>query len=84
VCSGDTHLQLESITKAIRLVEGGARFIATNPDETGPSRRVFMPATGACRLIESGHRQTGLLRGQAEPVDDASALRPLGGIPNRR
>jgi NagD protein len=27
----------QAITRAIRLIAGGARFIATNPDPTGPS-----------------------------------------------
>ena len=33
-----TH-SFENITRAIRLIERGARFIATNPDPTGPSRK---------------------------------------------
>jgi NagD protein len=37
----------EAITKAIRLVLGGARFIATNPDVTSPSADGPLPATGA-------------------------------------
>jgi NagD protein len=31
-------LSFESITKAIRLIDAGARFIATNPDPSGPSK----------------------------------------------
>ncbi len=34
------------MTKAIRLIDGGARFIATNPDETGPSPRARCPRPG--------------------------------------
>lgn len=46
VVLGETRTySFEAITKAIRLVEGGARFIATNPDETGPSREGVLPAT---------------------------------------
>src|SRR6266700_3922443 len=37
----------ESITKAIRLIDAGARFIATNPDVTGPSLEGPLPATGS-------------------------------------
>lgn len=37
----------EAITKAIRLVSAGARFIATNPDVTSPSADGPLPATGA-------------------------------------
>ena len=36
-----------AITKAIRLILGGARFIATNPDVTGPSIEGPLPATGS-------------------------------------
>lgn len=38
---------LHAITKAINLIIGGARFIATNPDPTGPSPQGIVPATGA-------------------------------------
>ena len=38
VVLGETRTySFERITQAIRLIEAGARFIATNPDETGPS-----------------------------------------------
>src|SRR6195952_564241 len=38
VVVGETrNYSFEAITKAIRLIMGGARFIATNPDATGPS-----------------------------------------------
>jgi len=49
----------EAITRAIRLVDAGARFIATNPDATGPSLDGILPATGSV----------------AAPVDETSALR---------
>lgn len=38
---------MPAITKAINLIVGGARFIATNPDPTGPSPQGIIPATGA-------------------------------------
>jgi NagD protein len=41
------------ITNAIRLIEGGARFIATNPDATGPSPQGPMPATGSVAALIS-------------------------------
>ena len=37
----------ESITTACRLVEAGSRFLATNPDATGPSPEGLLPATGS-------------------------------------
>src|SRR5881628_1292886 len=48
VVLGETRTySFESITKAIRLVRSGSRFIATNPDTTGPSPDGPLPATGA-------------------------------------
>ncbi len=41
----------EAITRAIRLVKGGARFIATNPDVTSPSPEGPLPATGAAAAM---------------------------------
>ena len=37
----------EMIKKAIRLICAGARFIATNPDPSGPSEDGIVPACGA-------------------------------------
>jgi NagD protein len=48
VVLGETRTySFESITRAIRLIEAGARFIATNPDVTGPSPEGPLPATGS-------------------------------------
>jgi NagD protein len=48
VVLGETRTySFEAITRAIRLVGRGARFIATNPDVTGPSPEGPLPATGA-------------------------------------
>lgn len=59
VVLGETRTySFEAITRAIRLVEGGARFIATNPDSTGPSRDGPLPATGAVAAMIS--RATGV------------------------
>ncbi|WP_310278308.1 HAD-IIA family hydrolase [Haloactinomyces albus] len=80
VVLGETRTySFEAITKAIRLVEGGARFIATNPDEKGPSPQGTLPATGAvAALIE---RVTGCAPyyiGKPNPLMMRSALRALG------
>ena len=80
VVLGETRTySFEAITKAIRLVEGGARFIATNPDEKGPSQEGTLPATGAvAALIE---RVTGCAPyyiGKPNPLMMRSALRALG------
>ncbi|WP_318014222.1 HAD-IIA family hydrolase [Geodermatophilus sp. YIM 151500] len=48
VVLGETRTySFESITRAIRLIDAGARFIATNPDVTGPSPEGPLPATGS-------------------------------------
>jgi NagD protein len=48
VVLGETrNYSFEQITKAIRLIDNGARFIATNPDPVGPSSEGSLPACGA-------------------------------------
>ncbi len=52
VVLGETRTySFEAITRGIRLVEGGARFIATNPDATGPSAEGSLPATGSVAAL---------------------------------
>ena len=52
VVLGETRTySFESITQAIRLISAGARFIATNPDTTGPSPDGPTPATGAVAAL---------------------------------
>jgi NagD protein len=52
VVLGETRTySFEAITTAIRLIEGGARFIATNPDVTGPSPEGPLPATGSVAAL---------------------------------
>lgn len=52
VVIGETRTySFEALTKAIRLILNGARFIATNPDATGPSTEGPLPATGAIAAL---------------------------------
>jgi NagD protein len=52
VVLGETRTySFEAITRAIRLIDGGARFIATNPDATGPSQEGNLPATGSVAAL---------------------------------
>ncbi len=52
VVLGETRTySFEAITTAIRLIDNGARFIATNPDPTGPSRHGPLPATGSVAAL---------------------------------
>src|ERR1700742_3009910 len=78
VILGETRTySFERITQAIRLIVEGARFIATNPDPTGPLAR--RPAAGD-RLGGGADHQSdrgrALLRRQAEPADDAHRPQP--------
>lgn len=74
-----TFYNFERISQAIRLVAGGARFIATNPDPNGPSEEGIVPACGAmAALIE---RATGVVPyfiGKPNPLMMRSALNYLG------
>ena len=52
VVLGETRTySFEAITRAIRLIEDGARFIATNPDPSGPSPDGKLPATGSVAAL---------------------------------
>src|SRR5690625_1343497 len=52
VVLGETRTySFEAITRAIRLIEAGARFIATTPDPSGPSAEGTLPATGSVAAL---------------------------------
>ncbi len=54
VVLGETRTySFEAITRAIRLIESGSRFIATNPDPSGPSPAGTLPATGSVAALIS-------------------------------
>ena len=54
VVLGETRTySFEAITQAIRLIGAGARFIATNPDVTGPTLDGPLPATGSVAAMIS-------------------------------
>ncbi len=56
VVLGETRTySFEAMTKAVRLIKGGARFIATNPDDR-PSAEGPLPATGAVAAPRSPRR----------------------------
>lgn len=79
VVLGETRTySFEAITRAIRLVEDGARFIATNPDPTGPSAHGPLPATGSVAALIT--RATGVepyFVGKPNPLMMRSALRRI-------
>jgi NagD protein len=79
VVLGETRTySFERITRAIRLIESGARFIATNPDATGPSLEGPLPATGSVAALIS--RATGVepyFVGKPNPLMMRSALNAI-------
>jgi NagD protein len=77
---GETRTySFETITKAIRLVEKGARFIATNPDPTGPSLEGSLPACGSvAALITKATGVDPYFVGKPNPLMMRSALNRLG------
>lgn len=79
VILGETNsYSFDQITTAIRLINAGARFIATNPDLTGPSEQGIVPATGAmAALIEAATGKTPLYIGKPNPLMMRSALNHL-------
>jgi NagD protein len=80
VVVGETrNYSFEAITKAIRLINNGARFIATNPDATGPSVDGPMPATGAISaLITKATGKEPYVVGKPNPMMFRSALNKIG------
>lgn len=80
VVLGETRTySFEAITTAIRLVDRGAKFIATNPDATGPSRDGVLPATGSvAALITRATGKEPYYVGKPNPLMMRSALRRIG------
>lgn len=80
VVLGETNsFNQEQITKAIRLISRGSRFIATNPDTTGPTEEGIVPGCGAmASLIESATNISPLYIGKPNPLMMRSALNYLG------
>ena len=79
VVLGETrNLSFEALTKAVRLINKGARFIATNPDVTGPSSDGPLPATGAvAALITAATGKTPYIVGKPNPMMFRSAMRKI-------
>ena len=76
VVLGETRTySFEAITKAIRLINDGARFIVTNPDTTGPSPNGVLPATGAvAAMITAASGRQPYVVGKPNPMMFRSAM----------
>jgi NagD protein len=79
VVLGETFAyNFEMITKAIRLIVDGARFIATNPDVSGPAEAGIVPACGAmAALIEKASGVSPFFVGKPNPLMMRMALNYL-------
>lgn len=76
VVLGETRTySFEALTKAIRLIQAGAKFIATNPDVSGPSADGDLPATGAvAAMISAASGRQPYYVGKPNPMMFRSAL----------
>lgn len=73
-----TAYSFERITQAMRFVSAGARFIATNPDVSGPGEGGLVPATGAvAALISSATGVQPYYIGKPNPLIMRTALRTI-------
>ncbi|MCA9678663.1 MAG: HAD family hydrolase [Kofleriaceae bacterium] len=80
VVLGETHsYNLEQITRAIRFLAAGARFVATNPDKSGPTEEGIAPANGAmAALMEAASGVRPFFVGKPNPLMMRTALNHLG------
>lgn len=80
VVLGETRTYgFEALTKAIRLIHGGARFICTNPDETGPSAEGPLPAAGSvAALITKATGRDPYFAGKPNPLMMRTGLNAIG------
>lgn len=79
VILGETkNYDFYQIATAIRLIDGGVPFIATNPDVTGPFDGGIIPACGSfAALIEKATGRTPYFIGKPNPLIMRKALRTL-------
>ena len=80
VVLGETSaFSLENLTKGIRLIIDGARFVATNPDPSGPTAMGIVPACGAvAAMIEKATAVSPFFVGKPNPLMVRTALNYLG------
>ncbi|MEN7973779.1 MAG: HAD-IIA family hydrolase [Verrucomicrobiota bacterium] len=68
----------ESILRAVKFVQNGAKLIGTNPDMTGPTEQGIVPATGALiSPIEQATGNTAYFVGKPNPLMMRTALRKI-------
>jgi NagD protein len=79
VVVGETRTySFSRITQAIRHIDRGARFIATNPDPSGPSTEGRLPATGSlAAMISTASGAIPYYVGKPNPLMMRSALNAI-------
>ncbi len=79
VVLGETYgYNINLVTTAIRMIAAGARFVATNPDPSGPSETGTVPGCGAmAALIEAASGVRAFFVGKPNPLMMRTALRFL-------
>ena len=79
VLGESSAFSLENLTKGIRLIIDGARFVATNPDPSGPTAMGIVPACGAvAAMIEKATGVNPFFIGKPNPLMVRTALNYLG------
>jgi NagD protein len=79
VVLGETRTySFSRITEAVRHIIGGARFVATNPDPSGPSKEGTLPATGSlAALISTASGVSPYYVGKPNPLMMRTALNTI-------
>jgi NagD protein len=78
ILGGMRDYDFDQITTAIRLIDEGVPFIATNPDVTGPFEGGIMPACGSfAALMEKATGRNPYFIGKPNPLMMRNALRTL-------
>jgi len=79
VVLGETwNYSFDEVTSAVRLIEKGAKFVATNPETTGPTPQGSHPGCGAlAALIASATHVTPYFVGKPNPLMIRDALTSL-------
>jgi NagD protein len=80
VVLGETFdYNFHQVSKAVQLILEGARFLATNPDPTGPTENGIAPACGAmAALIERASGKSPFFLGKPNPFMIRASLNYLG------
>jgi NagD protein len=79
ILGGSNRHSFEDISRAVNLIQEGAKFICTNPDRAGHSQGKVAPATGAmAALVEAASGISPFFIGKPNPFMIRSALNCLG------